>query len=263
MVLIPGPVQFVMGSPATEAGRGETSLHKTEESQHEVRIGRSFALAAKLVTMEQYRRFTRQGRLSEKFTRTADLPVVGINWYMAAAYCNWLSKEEGIDKDQWCYETDAKDQVTKIKANYLRLTGYRLPTEAEVEYSTRAGAVTSRYYGESAELLSKYAWYQDNSKNQTWPVASLKPNDLGFFDMLGNTFVWCQESYSDYPSTKAGDVVEDQDGDLAIDNTVDRVLRGQAFSRNSSTLRCADRFNMVPTAQFVHIGFRVARTIAP
>jgi serine/threonine protein kinase/formylglycine-generating enzyme required for sulfatase activity len=263
MVVIPGPVQFVMGSPTTEVGRSEASLDKFEELQHEVRIGRSFALAANLVTLEQYRRFNKEGRLAEKYTRAADLPVVGIDWYMAAAYCNWLSQQEGIAKDQWCYETDPQGKVTKLKRGYLSLAGYRLPTEAETEYATRAGAMTSRYYGESAELLSEYAWYQDNSRNQTWPVASLKPNDLGFFDMLGNAFSWCQESYTDYPATKAGQAVEDREGDLVVNNTVDRVLRGQAFNGHSSSLRSADRFNMVPTAQFEHIGFRVAKTFAP
>jgi eukaryotic-like serine/threonine-protein kinase len=70
---------------------------------------------------------------------------------MAARYCNWLSKEEGIPQEAWCYEINAKE--FKLKPNYLSRSGYRLPTEAETEFATRAGASTARYYGESEELL--------------------------------------------------------------------------------------------------------------
>ena len=128
----------------------------------------------------------------------------GTSWYQAAAYCNWLSQQQKLPEDQWCYEISETDlraikngdppAAMKLKENYLSLTGYRLPTEAEMEYATRAGAVTSRYYGETEELLAKYAWYIKNSKEKTWPVGSLKPNDLGLFDVQGNVFTWCQEA---------------------------------------------------------------------
>jgi hypothetical protein len=94
MVVIAGPVEFVMGSPSTEAGRSDN------ENQHKKRIGRTFALAAKSVTVEQYRRFEKDYQLPAAYTRTADLPVVETSWHQAAAYCNWLSKEEGIEQDQ-------------------------------------------------------------------------------------------------------------------------------------------------------------------
>ena len=90
----------------------------------------------------------------------------------------------------------------KLTANYLSRSGYRLPTEAEMEYATRAGAVTTRYYGETEELLPKYAWYNKNSQDRTWPVGSMKPNDLGLFDVQGNVFTWCQERYQSVSQVK-------------------------------------------------------------
>ena len=128
MVVIPGPVEFVMVSPLTEANRIDNEL------QHNRRIGRTFALAATPVTKEQFLRFL------PKFTHTEmrrypepTCPIGGVTWYEAGAYCNWLSKEEGIAKEQWCYRTDeAGAGAMKLKENHLSLTGYRLPTEAEM-----------------------------------------------------------------------------------------------------------------------------------
>src|SRR5437763_263442 len=79
----------------------------------------------------------------------------------------------------------------KIPADVLQRKGYRLPTEVEWEYACRAGTVTSRYYGDSIELLKNYAWYVENGLEKAWPSGRLKPNDLGLFDMLGNVYEWC------------------------------------------------------------------------
>src|SRR5262249_29383725 len=111
MVVIPGPVEFLMGSPATEDRRVGNEL------QHRRRIGRTFAIAAKSVTVKQYREFSKgyefQGvRRVRGIAPTEDCPVDGTDWYMAAAYCNWLSDQEGL-KDQQCYETNPQGGVTR------------------------------------------------------------------------------------------------------------------------------------------------------
>ncbi len=222
MVVIPGPVTYQMGSPKTEKD------HNSYEVQHQRRIGRTFALAAKSVTLAEYRSLTEDKyEIGEKYTRHPDLPVVGINWYMAAAYCNMLSKAEGIEEEQWCYEIKGKE--TKLKTDYLSLTGYRLPTEAEMEYATRALAVTSRYYGETDALLGNYAWYTKNSNELIHRVGTRKPNDFGLFDVQGNCFTWCQEPYDEYPVGEGDKPVEDKEGGLVISSTGSRVLRGGSF----------------------------------
>ena len=142
------------------------------------RIARSFALAATPVTKEQFLRFMPTFTHSEfKRYPAPSCPIGGVVWYEAVAYCNWLSKEEGITEDQWCYEIKGKE--TKLKAGYLNLAGYRLPTEAEMEYATRAGAVTSRYFGEAEDLLPKYAWYLEELSRKDLAGGELEAERFG------------------------------------------------------------------------------------
>jgi formylglycine-generating enzyme required for sulfatase activity len=255
MVVLSGSVDFMMGSPPTEVGRD------SNERQHLRRIGRSFALAAKAVTVKEYLQFRKEHKYSKRYAPMEDCPVPGTDWYMAAAYCNWLSEREGIAKEEWCYETDSKGQVTKLKEKYLSLKGYRLPTEAEWEYACRAGAVTSRYYGESTDLLGKYAWFLENGEDRSWPVGGKKPNDLGLFDMHSNIFCWCQEGYKDDPGGNGKGAIDDKEDSLSIDPLAPRVLRGGAFDLQAMHVRCARREKFVPTfLSNQYVGFRPART---
>jgi formylglycine-generating enzyme required for sulfatase activity len=170
-----------------------------------------------------------------------------------------LSEKEGIPEDQWCYKI--KGNTTRLKANCLSLSGYRLPTEAEFEYANRAGAMTSRYFGETEELLPKYAWYFKNSEDRTWPVGSKKPNDLGLFDAQGNVWEWCQEAAGDYSKAVGDQGVEDKDGEEVIIGIDDRVMRGGSFNSRASNLRASARYEQVPTYRFIAFGFRPARTL--
>jgi eukaryotic-like serine/threonine-protein kinase len=121
--------------------------------------------------------------------------------------------------------------------------------------------LTSRYYGETEELLSKYAWYYKNSQERTWPVGSLKPNDLGLFDVQGNVFTWCQESFNGYPQGTG--VSEDEEDELTIVSANTRMLRGGSFLHQVSMVRSSSRVSLVPSARSNDYGFRVARTFIP
>ncbi len=253
MVVLPGPVEFMMGSPLTESSR------ETKETLHHKRIGRTFAIANKAVTVEQYLRFEKDYTLPSIYTRTEELPIVATTWYQSVAYCNWLSKQDGIPEDQWCYRIE--DGKSTLIDDYINLDGYRLPTESEMEYSTRAGTRTSRFYGETDELLVQYGWYQKNAQEKTWPVGSLKPNDLGLFDLLGNVFEWCQEGYTDYPIPSGEKAAEDKADSLDVHSERKRILRGGGYYSPTSLLRSANRNDNVPTYRQFNIGFRPARTL--
>lgn len=295
MVVIPGPVEFMMGSPKTEPGRVDN------EGEHKKRIGRTFALAAKVVTVAEFQRWNQRfnpayGEEIKHWSPTGTCPVIGTSWFQAAEYCNWLSKQEGLPESEWCYEpfrdpkalpalagssvcllagswgplaatcglypgrTDPEYKVgMKLAANYLHRTGYRLPTEAEIEYATRAGSVTARYFGETEELLPKYAWYSQNSRQRTWPVGSLKPNDFGMFDVLGNVWEWCQNRLEKNANSNEKDGDDDEEDVLSI-NLDARAMRGGSYSMQAPVVRSADRYVSVPSRQVTHFGFRVART---
>jgi eukaryotic-like serine/threonine-protein kinase len=247
--------EFIAGSPKSEQG------HDNSEMQYLRRLGRRIAMAATEVTKAQFEKSSPpKNPLDLRYVlKTEDSPQIGLIWFEAAAYCNWLSEHEGIAKEQWCYETNDEGKYgpgMKAKANFVDLTGYRLPTEWEWEYACRAGAMTTRYYGLSETLLPEYAWYRVNAQLRVWPVASLKPNDFGLFDMLGGVSEWCNDRYYSFnPVT-----VKKED---AIGTTVDdhRVMRGGSyFNIEPRHVRSAQRHGKHPAGRDMHYGFRPTRT---
>lgn len=258
MVVIPGPVEFLMGSPRTEAG------HVPHERIHRRRIGRTFALATAPVTVEQFLRFQPSFDYIREWVPSPDCPVGGAPWYLAAEYCNWLSQQEGLPETEWCYQPNEHGRYAEgmtLAPDYLRRTGYRLPTEAEWEFACRAGAITSRSYGETDELLGKYAWYVQNSGARTHPVATRKPNDLGLFDMHGNVWTWCQELGKDVPASRRdGLPTVDREEDLSVKDSQRRFARGGSIPNPAVDVRAAYHMGPFVSAELPNVGIRPERT---
>ncbi len=251
--VVEGPVEFRMGSPPTEPDRNQNEI------PHTWRIERRFAIAATEVSFEQYQQFMKANPgvavlSTDKSSPDPNGPMNHVSWYGAAAYCNWLSRQEGLLE---CYEPNPQGKYAagmKIKPDALRLGGYRLPTEGEWEYACRAGAQTSRYYGASLDLLGRYAWHNITSRDHAWRCGSLLPNELGLSDMLGNVCEWCQEVF--------GSVTEQETASNALVHDDDRrILRGGTFSHPAADVRSAIRVWYTPEYRFTLFGFRPSKTV--
>ncbi|MFM7522455.1 MAG: protein kinase domain-containing protein [Planctomycetota bacterium] len=260
LVVVPAPVDVIVGSPESE------DQHRPDERQRVVTIAAPFAIAATPVTKVQYDRvigspdqmipYLSRELLGQDIERPGDArPVVGVAWFDAATFCNELGRMENLPEDQLVYvQAGPREPVTGIHPDFASRSGYRLATEVEWEYAVRAGALTSRPYGESAALIEDYA-VCDRQSDRALAVAGRKPNDLGLFDGLGNVWNWTHDEYS------ATGAFGSRDGTVSASQP--RSKRGGSYDLDASMMRAAFRnFNDADDTDF-SVGFRVARTITP
>jgi formylglycine-generating enzyme required for sulfatase activity len=230
-VLIPSGT-FTMGSQLSPEEvvrryRGKVKFFKDEQPPHPVEITKPFYLQTTEVSQGQWKSVIGDNPSGFKDCGD-DCPVEDVSWNDAQKFINKLNQMEGTKK-------------------------YRLPTEAEWEYACRAGTETSYSFGNDVKKLGEYAWYTENSKDQTHPVGKKKPNAWGLYDMHGNVGEWVQDWYGDY-SFKS---VADPEGP---DNGMYRVFRGGSCYSWAWGLRSAHRGRRGPDGRYgPFFGFRVAR----
>jgi hypothetical protein len=226
-------------------------------------------VSTKEVTIEQYRQFKPSFRQETRYSREDNCPANLVDWFEAAEYCNWLSKQDGIDEEEWCYPARVESGMVVPERSASRL-GYRLPTEAEWEYLCRAGSETARPFDPSGEVFPRHAWTWLNSEDRCRPVGSLLPNELGLFDMLGNVWEWChynspmsaKEDIPPYPAGTKDHPALDVDGaSTIVAEQTRRILRGGAFDYSPAQARSAHRYAVTVNYREGTIGFRVVRTI--
>ncbi len=268
--VIDGPVSFQMGSPAAESERTEGN----DQPPHQIAVPRKYALADKEVSNQQFDLFLKVAKIAIEryhvapgflatFSPEPDGPCLARDWYAAAHYCNWLSEREGLPKEEWCYvpnDAGLYAEGMSIPADALLRVGYRLPTEAEWEYACRAGAVTGRYYGHSPRLVGSYACYRDNSQGHAQSCGGRLPNDLGLFDMLGNSEEWCLNESAAPDPISGGRTCDRMFTSSIISFKHPRPHRGGMYTAGPADIRSAMRNANVATARGSSVGFRVART---
>ena len=136
-------------------------------------------------------------------------PMVDGTWFGAAYFANLKSLKNGMEP---VYDTKT------WRPDYSR-NGYRLPTEAEWEYSARAGTKTLYYWGDSTTNISKYA-----ITSGYWAVADARPNAYGLYDMVGNSEDWCNDKAGDYTAAAQIDPIGPAFNGTKSDSA--RILRG-------------------------------------
>lgn len=205
---------MTLGSPENEVGRWDN------EVQRETTLAESFSIQATSVTNGQYIVYLKDtGKAPKKLStleeKDLNEPVVEVTWQESVDYAEWLSKKDPT-------------------------TNYRLPTEAEREFATRAGTSTRYWSGDSAEDLDKVGWHIGNSNRRVHPVAELEPNPAGLYDVHGNVWEWCQEFY---------------EGEAHH-----RVLRGGSALFDERSLRSAKRYSRNGDYRYEEVGFRLVGT---
>ena len=269
MMVLPAGT-FTMGSPEDEQKianlkADDPGRFTSESPLHGVNV-RSFALGRMPVTRGQFAAFVRATRYQtdaeksggcyvwteNRFERGADKnwlgagmaqaddhPVVCVSWNDAQAYVQWLSQSTSHE--------------------------YRLPSEAEREYATRAGQASTFWWGDridtdQANFNGNFAYHRSSRgafRQKTLPANSFKPNPLGLFGMHGNVYEWVEDcwhtSYQAAP-TDGGAWTQD----CAADN---RVRRGGSWVSNPAYLRSAYRARGTPDMRENATGFRVAASL--
>ena len=266
--------------PPDGGGGLEEDFFKNEHPQHAVSITKPLFMGMHPITRGQFKQFVADtayktdtekdkkllawGWDSEKkqfsndkkyswkntgFKQTDKHPVVNVTWNDALAFCKWLSKKEGKN--------------------------YRLPTEAEWEYTYRAGTTTRYPTGDDPKSLSKVGELADltdvtvRAKIPDWkymiratdnyvftsPVGKSRPNAFGLYDMDGNAFQWCADWYGD--KYYAASPADDPSGP---DSGTDRVIRGGTWNFRPLGARSAERNKTEPDSRNCSAGFRVVRT---
>lgn len=194
-----------------------------EEPIHKVTISRAFYISSCLITQKQFELVM---NYNPSIYKGENHPTNFVSWYEAQIFCNKLSA--------------------------ILNKPVRLPTEAEWEYACRAGVTTKYYWGDI--YSSDYAWINKAPDTGPCPVGTLKPNQWGLYDMLGNVWEWCSDWYGSYSE-------KDQVDPQGAFKSKLKILRGGSWIIKDFFCSTSYRNYNSPQKKHEHNGFRCVISI--
>ncbi len=245
---------FTMGSPEGEPGR-----YLNENPRRQVTLTRAFHLQTTEVTVGQFRSFIQAS------SYVTDAERKGWAWILEGD--TW-TKKSGAAWDNPGFAQEDSHPVTCVSFNDVQAfaqwlsnkegKAYRPPTEAEWEYSSRAGTDTGLPNGQVTALDCAYdaaldvlGWYCGNASSGTRPVGLKNANSWGLRDMNGNVFEWTADYYGAYDPTPVMDPVGPASG-------AGKTVRGGSWNRGARYCRSAYREYALPDEASNDLGFRLA-----
>lgn len=232
-----GPEMIVIAAGSFRMGCvSGKECSKYELPVRTVNFDNSFAMGKYEVTFEEYDRFARatgRKKPEDQGWGRARRPVINVSWEDEKAYAGWMREQTG--------------------------KRYRLPSEAEWEYTARAGTDSRWSFGDGAAALIEYAWFKDNSDGQTHPVSEKKPNPWGLYDVHGNVWEWVEDCYhEDYQGAPddGSAWLEANDSYCGL-----HVIRGGSWGFTPWYLRSANRSGNFPDGRTKERGFRLAQDL--
>ena len=258
--------RFWMGSTNSEMGRNR------DEQQHQVLLTQPFSIGVAEVTQGVWSGVTGQNPSNNR-SCGSDCPVENISWCDAVVFANMLSTQHGFQSAyalprgfKLGLDTHTCNQLAPSVDRDMTANGYRLPTEAEWEWSAREMGYHVRRSGSQQVLweshrfsgsstASKVAWYEDSSWRRTHAVCGKDVNLMDLCDMSGNVFEWVEDWYESdtslFPNT---DPVGPSSGEA-------KVLRGGSYQSPKNVIRNAFRYNTAPGYRDGQMGLRLVRSV--
>ena len=161
-----------------------------------------------------------------------------------------MGQDHPVEQVSW---NEAREFIQKLISLNKGKYHFRLPTEAEWEYAARSCGKHHKYAGD--KNLDALAWYSANSGMTTQPVGKKQPNKLGLYDMSGNVYEWCLDTYSEsaYKNHKKNNPLITGEGPK-------KVIRGGSWSNSSHEMRTTYRAGVNRDFKGNYLGFRVVMT---
>ncbi len=257
LVFIPSG-EFVMGSDSIELAEiwkkldwnpEELEFTKTEQPAHRVRLD-GFWMYSTLVTVRQYRSFALAKDLPFPGPPTygwkEENPMVNVSWEEANYYCTCMGGKLPTEA-QWEYSARAGKTGLDGQALTIFVWGDSLPFTPVGNLADQT-FLDSRYYDH--DNFHGFESYTDGFATAS-PVKAFPPNPYGLYDMAGNVLEWCDDWYSD--SYSADTLAINPKGP---ESGTRKVLRGGAFDTTPTITRIARRLGNFPTIRNEEKGFR-------